>query len=286
MRVIEDSQHAHVLGRHACTPVRRRSGHKKTQAIVCLTRKVPDSTSGLSPHVLRFNRVQAVAAVPRVGPRSMDCIPTSATRGLLGCKSIDIPCPHLERWHYIGPNGEARRGSEAVMRSAGCCGRVTSSRCSKSSCSSFGGVWRGRRKSWPSVIGRWTSTTGRGAPSIQDRLGPRVPLRSTPLARGLAVGRQMCSIQASSPSMGRARNDRRSSAAEQFRLRFSGVPEHSIDLFVTTFAEPFLALQRHQQVNAAIGALHQAHESGRQRALVQRTRQVAQPNGLYVLAKL
>ena len=85
MRVIEDSKHAHVLGRHACTPVRCRRGHKKTQTTDCLARKVPDSTSGLSPRVLRFNRVQAVAAVPKVGPRSMDSIPTSATRGLLGC---------------------------------------------------------------------------------------------------------------------------------------------------------------------------------------------------------
>ena len=60
----------------------------------------------------------------------------------------------------------------------------------------------------------------------------------------------------------------RSLAGEQFRLRLSGVLEHSVELFVTAFAEHYLGLQGCQQEDAAVGALHQAHKSGRQAALI------------------
>ena len=46
----------------------------------------------------------------------------------------------------------------ALIRGAGCCGRVMPSWCSSSSCSLFGWVWRGKTRCRPSVVGRWTST--------------------------------------------------------------------------------------------------------------------------------
>jgi len=60
----------------------------------------------------------------------------------------------------------------------------------------------------------------------------------------------------------------RSLAGEQFRLQLSGVLEHSTVLFVTTVGEHFVALQGREQENAAVGALHQLHQSGRQAALI------------------